>query len=289
MREEEKGILNNIKSVYGNLTTLEKEIADFFLNGPDIKDFSAQNVAAHLFISTPSLTRFAQKCGYSGYRQFLFDFQKKRVWKEEKSDEMNGYIFHMLSVYQSLLDETKHLFDEKKIKQLCSLFASCNRVYLYGIGSSGLVATEMQIRLMRLGLNVYSITDGHMMEMNSVIVNQECVVVGLSISGKTEEVLRSLKAAKMAGATTVLITSLRSKRVGNFCDEVIEVATTDNLAGGKIISPQFPLLLMSDFIYAYYLSVDTGHKELLHSYTLDILEKTRNQKDDYVKEEGQEG
>jgi len=113
MREEEKGILNNIKSVYGNLTTLEKEIADFFLNGPDIKDFSAQNVAAHLFISTPSLTRFAQKCGYSGYRQFLFDFQKKRVWKEEKSDEMNGYIFHMLSVYQSLLDETKHLFDEK--------------------------------------------------------------------------------------------------------------------------------------------------------------------------------
>ena len=41
MREEEKGILNNIKSVYGNLTTLEKEIADFFLNGPDIKDFSA--------------------------------------------------------------------------------------------------------------------------------------------------------------------------------------------------------------------------------------------------------
>ena len=54
MREEENGILNNIKSVYGNLTTLEKEIADFFLNGPDIKDFSAQNVAAHLFISTPS-------------------------------------------------------------------------------------------------------------------------------------------------------------------------------------------------------------------------------------------
>ena len=32
MREEENGILNNIKSVYGNLTTLEKEIADFFLN-----------------------------------------------------------------------------------------------------------------------------------------------------------------------------------------------------------------------------------------------------------------
>lgn len=85
MREEENGILNNIKSVYGNLTTLEKEIADFFLNGPDIKDFSAQNVAAHLFISTPSLTRFAQKCGYSGYRQFCLIFRKKECGKRKKA------------------------------------------------------------------------------------------------------------------------------------------------------------------------------------------------------------
>ena len=83
MREEEKGILNNIKSVYGNLTTLEKEIADFFLNGPDIKDFSAQNVAAHLFISTPSLTRFARNADILDTGSFCLIFRKKECGKRK--------------------------------------------------------------------------------------------------------------------------------------------------------------------------------------------------------------
>lgn len=273
MNSEKERIINNIKGVYGSLTNIERSIADFFLKGPDIKDLSAQNVAAHLFISSASLTRFAQKCGYTGYRQFVFDYQQNRVWKEKSVLEENGgYIFQMLSVYQNLLDETLHLFDEEKIKHLCSLFASCSRVFVYGIGSSGLAANEIQMRLMRLGLNIYSITDGHLMEMNSVIVDENCLVMGLSLSGRTGELLKSLKAAKTAGAATVLVTALKSGRFDSFCDEVVEVAATENLSGGKIISPQFPLLLFSDILYAYYLSVETVHKELLHKYTLDILD-----------------
>jgi len=69
-----------------------------------------------------------------------------------------------------------------------------------------------------------------------------------------------------------LVTALKSGKLDSFCDEVIEVAARENLSGGKSISPQFPLLLFSDIIYAYYLSVETVHKELLHKYTLDILE-----------------
>ncbi|MDE6974569.1 MAG: MurR/RpiR family transcriptional regulator [Lachnospiraceae bacterium] len=273
MNSENERVITNMKGVYGSLTNIEKIIADFFLKGPDIKDLSAQSVAAHLFVSSASLTRFAQKCGYTGYRQFIFDYQQNRVWKDKPAfSESGGYIFQMLSIYQNLLDETRHLFDEEKIKHLCARFASSSRVFVYGIGSSGLVANEIQMRLMRLGLNIYSITDGHLMEMNSVIVDGNCLVMGLSLSGKTAEVLKSLKAAKAAGASTVLITALKSAKLDSFCDEVIRVAATENLSGGKIISPQFPLLLFSDVVYAYYLSVETVHKELLHKYTLDILE-----------------
>jgi len=276
MNNEKERIINNIKGAYGSLTNIERTIADFFLKGPDIKDLSAQNVASHLFISSASLTRFAQKCGYTGYRQFVFDYQQNRIWEEKPAlGEKGGYIFQILSVYQNLLDETLHLFDEEKIKHLCSLFTSCNRVFVYGIGSSGLVAREIQMRLMRLGLNIYSITDGHLMEMNSVIVDENCLVMGLSLSGRTVELLKSLKAAKAAGAVTVLVTALKSGKFDSFCDEVIEVAARENLSGGKIISPQFPLLLISDIIYAYYLSVETVHKELLHKYTLDILESSK--------------
>lgn len=273
MKNQNDGILHTIAGIYNSLTNIEKNIADYFLSAPDARNLSAKEVSSKLFVSTASLTRFAQKCGFGGYRQFVFAYQQDQVRSYELPQTEN-FVSSLFYVYQSLLDETWHLYEEEQIKRICTLFATRNRIYIYGIGSSGLVATEMQMRLVRLGLNIYSITDSHLMEINSVILNEDCVVVGLSISGKTKELLKALKAAKTASASTVLITSLKTNKYDSFCDEVINIGFKENLATGKIISPQFPLLLMSDIIYAYYLSTDTGHKELLHQYTLDILDQS---------------
>ena len=73
----EKNILPVIESVYGSLTHLEKKIADYFLSAEALTaDLSAQAVSQRLYVSVPSLTRFAKKCGFSGYRQFIFEFQE---------------------------------------------------------------------------------------------------------------------------------------------------------------------------------------------------------------------
>ena len=63
----------------------------------------------------------------------------------------------------------------------------------------------MKLRFMRIGVNIEAITDEHIMKMNSVLLDGECGVIGISISGKTETVIDSLKAAKKCGAAVVLI------------------------------------------------------------------------------------
>ncbi len=71
----EKNILPVIESVYGSLTHLEKKIADYFLSDEALTaNLSAQGVSELCLV--PSLTRFAKKCGFSGYRQFIFEFQE---------------------------------------------------------------------------------------------------------------------------------------------------------------------------------------------------------------------
>ena len=71
------------------------------------------------------------------------------------------------------------------------------RIYVYGKGSSGLAAMEMKFRFMRIGANIEAITDEHIMKMNSVLLDGDCAVIGISVSGKTEAVLESMKIAKM--------------------------------------------------------------------------------------------
>ena len=42
---------------------------------------------------------------------------------------------------------------------------------------------------------------------------------------------------------------------------------------GNVISPQFPILVMLDIIYSYYVEQDKYEKEVLHDNTLRALEE----------------
>ncbi|WP_415875171.1 SIS domain-containing protein [Clostridium sp.] len=139
------------------------------------------------------------------------------------------------------------------------------------MGSSALAAQEIKIRFMRIGVNVEAIVDSHIMKMNVVLLDSDCIVIGISVSGKTSEVLNSLKAAKSRNATTILMTSRKENEFEEFCDEVVLLAVKEHLENGKAISPQFPVLIMIDIFYAHFLQSDKFYKEKLHDYTLSVL------------------
>ena len=77
-----KSVIPVIESNYNKFTTVEKSIADFFIDNQKKADFSAKTVASKLFVSEASLSRFAQKCGYRGYREFIYQYEKNFVEKK---------------------------------------------------------------------------------------------------------------------------------------------------------------------------------------------------------------
>lgn len=68
MDNQYKSVLPKIESAYEKLTQLEKSVADFFLSNRQIVDFSAKSMSVRLAISEATLSRFAKKCGFRGYR-----------------------------------------------------------------------------------------------------------------------------------------------------------------------------------------------------------------------------
>ena len=85
------------------------------------------------------------------------------------------------NTYQELLNKANALLDKAQIAHITRLLVSKPRVYVYGRGSSGLVAQEMKLRFMRIGLNIEAITDSHIMKVNSVILDESCLVIGISV------------------------------------------------------------------------------------------------------------
>lgn len=264
----QKSVIPVIESVYDNFTNVERNIADFFIHNKEKTNFSARAIAEKLYTSEASLSRFAQKCGFRGYREFIFRYQDSFV---SGSKPMDDSIELILNTYQELLNKSSDLVDEKKLRRVSDLLTSKKRVYVYGKGSSGLAANEMKLRFMRIGVDIESITDDHIMKINSVRLDPECLVIGISISGRTTEVISALAEAKRREAATMLITSKNQKEYRNIIDELLLIPVKENLEYGNVISPQFPVLVMVDMIYASFLRYDKENKEAIYDYTLHKL------------------
>ncbi len=264
----------NIRNCYDEMTPVEKNIAEFFLNNTEKCDLSSKNIAKCLYVSEASLSRFAKKCGYKGYRELSFSYEKDL--ELEKSDipvnkDINYLTKKVYSYYKNILHDNCDLMDESQIRKIADWLDASRRVFIYGVGSSGLAARELQFRLMRVGLDVDVITDSHMMKMSSVLVDKDCLVIGISLSGKTQEVLESLCAAKKNRARVVFVTSYVEPGVAEFCDEILRVAYVKNLDFGNKISPQISILLIFDIIYAYYMDNDSYTKVQKYKDTLSAL------------------
>ena len=109
------------------------------------------------------------------------------------------------------------------------------------------------------------------MKMRAVFHTANSLIMGLSISGETEEVLHFLKEAHKKKAKTVLITSQNRDKVKDYCDEIVLVPSLKHLNYGNVISPQFPLSVMVDLLYSFFVDEDKNLKEKLHGDTLEAL------------------
>lgn len=112
-----------------------------------------------IFLHVPSLHSFSylrhlchvsqQKCGFHGYREFIYEY--KQILKPDEEETVSDFDIQEFNTYQELLNKSSALLDNSQITRIVNLLVSMPRVYVYGRGSSGLVAQEMQLRFMRIG------------------------------------------------------------------------------------------------------------------------------------------
>ena len=252
---------------FEELTELEQEIARYFLQVDTIVDnLSSQQVTQKLHVSQAALTRFAKKCGFTGYREFVFQYQHQASKQDTHSHKHSPLTKRVLRSYSNLRQQTQDLIDEAQLEHVAQLIEDAERVYFFGTGSSGLIAREMKLRFMRLGVVCEALTDQDGFAWTTSIMDENCLVLGFSLSGTTQSVLDSLLDAKDMGAKTILFTSSPSKDCQAYTETVL-VASHSQSSYIQRISAQLPMLFLTDLIYAYFLEINRESKEkIFNSY-----------------------
>lgn len=125
---------------------------------------------------------------------------------------------------------------------------------------------------MRIGVDIDSLVERDMMRMQAVFRTEEASY-SESVSADQGRGLVSSERSISERCENDSFTANNRGGFEQFCTEVVLIPSLRHLNHGNVISPQFPILVMLDIIYSYYLEQDKYEKEVLHDNTLRALEE----------------
>lgn len=242
----------NIEKNFEDMTQLEKSIGEFFIKNKSARDFSSKGISGLLYVSEASLHRFAKKCGYKGYREFIFSYEKDiENERNNSTDEkkVNQLIIKLKAAYTTLVEENFGLIKDNQIRKIATLLNSGKRVILTGSETENAVFEEYKLKYLKLGIDINTVTKKEFLEPSVDLLNKDSLVIVCDISGENDNLKTVVQKAEVKEADIVLITANEACEYAELCNEVIKVSYPKGLA--NVISMQMVILMTMDVIYSY--------------------------------------
>ena len=140
---------------------------------------------------------------------------------------MNEASSYILKQVQEALDKV----DQGKVAEFVDLILSSKKIFVYGVGRSGLVGQSFAVRLVQLGMDVHFVGD-----MATPIVEKGDLVILISNTGETMSVVQTANIVGRIGAKIISVTSSVHSKLGSASDVVLEI-TQDKDEQRKRLAP----------------------------------------------------
>ncbi|MFD4820509.1 MurR/RpiR family transcriptional regulator [Peribacillus butanolivorans] len=274
-----ENLIYGIECSMSKFTKTEEELAKYILQRPDeVSQLTISQIAKNLHISPATITRFCQKLAFSGFNEFRHELKRfvdlQNTPISMKNIKQVDYFAKLYQDHLGIIDNTFRIATYDDIQKAVSFLTQADKIHVYGIGSSGIAAQEFKSKFFRIGLHVEAVTDTHQAMMDAALSNQNSVVIGISISGATKEVIRAVKIAKKQGSLILVFTGDKNSELSQLGDLSLLVTSKSSMHMGQNISPLLPLLLLFDLIYTELVAKDYKNRINIREKTLQVLADT---------------
>ena len=213
-------------------------------------------LAAKIGVSEPTVTRFCRSLGCEGVRDFKF-------WIAQAMAVGGQYLIQTpplpaareLQVAEIIVDAANSAIrrglaglDQRVLVDVVARLCTAERILIIGSGgTSSMMATEMQNRLFRLGLNAVAQVDGQLQRMFAALAGPTTVVLAFSTSGHAQSILDAVQVARQYGAQTVAVTAPDSL-LATAAEVIIKYQPVEDGNLFKPTSSRFALLAIVDVV-----------------------------------------
>ncbi|WP_088042213.1 MurR/RpiR family transcriptional regulator [Bacillus sp. EAC] len=254
---EQTNSLGKIRSYYARFSDKEKKIADYILQNPKhIIHSTITEVAEDLNVADATVFRFCKRIGFKGYQalkialatEIMTPIQQIHEEINEKDDEITVANKIFKSNIRTL-ENTAQMLDSQSFKKAVELILQANRVFIYGLGGSSVIAMDAFHKFIRTGVKANAYTDSHFQLMSASQLSKEDVAIVISHSGSNKDTIRILQVLKETGAKTIGITGFPKSPLSQNVDVSLYTSSEETEYRPEALSSRIAQLSIIDALY----------------------------------------
>lgn len=212
-------MLTLLRSSPDSLSAAHARIASFVLDRPEeAVKLSIADLARETRVSEPTVIRFCRRFGCDGYKSFRLNILRElaeegRLLPDDTilaGDSVEDGAAKSFAATIRSLDEVRRTLPFESIRHAAVAILKARWVHIYGFGASATVAADAQHKLFRLAAMTVAYSDAHMQAMAAATLGPEDVLIAISASGETRELIETAKLAQENGVTIVALAKPRS-------------------------------------------------------------------------------
>lgn len=266
-RRSSKNALEMVRTARPMLRKSDAKVADLILADPfRILETSVSAAAKLAGVSQPTVIRFCVAVGFSGYQEFKLRLAQSLALGRaathsviSDTDTLGGVADKIFEYTMTSLDWARQHLDREALAQTVDMLAGAASIEFFGFGASAIVAMDAQQKFPLFGVPCRAQSDSHQQIMTASMLRPGDVVVVISNTGRTRQIVEVAQVARANGGKVVGIVGAEGP-VSAVCDVTLIVETLDNTNVYTPTTSRIAALVLIDILStAVALRRDSGH------------------------------
>lgn len=258
----ETDIFVKISNAYYHLTTAEKKVADYVVaRQRDTQYMSISELAEACGVAEATISRFAKRLGCKGYNAFKLAVANSIAGRSAGvSNPLSGEVLaedsvadmcqKLLAAELDAMEQTMALLRPEAVSAAGDLLEKAGKVLCMGQGGSMVMAQEAAHLFSTAFGKYFAVCDSHMQTIAAAQLGPGDVILYISYSGATRDLVDISRLARDRGADVILLTRFPKSPGAAMASVVLQCGANESPLQMGSVAARVAMIFVLDVLFS---------------------------------------
>ena len=245
-----------LRSRSSEMTRSGRRVADYLTQHPrEAQYLSISALSEACGVAEATIFRFCRSLGFDGYNEMKISLAQANALpnavgarQPEPGTDTPTLCTYAGAVAMESINGTRAVLDPQAVDAAATLLQRARQVFCFGQGGSQILANDIWARFAVVSNKFRTAGDSHMQTLSASLMVPEDVVLFVSYSGATRDMMETLRIVKGSGAKVILITHCPDAPGAALADVVLVCGPKESQLDSSSIASKIAVLFVAEVL-----------------------------------------